>query len=168
MMDAAIEVTSSRGEVSLHDGRMQVVFRRSYRRPIEKVWAALTVPERIEDWFGAARVDLREGGKMVFVYPGGHSVEVRINRLEAPRTLGYAWELGGVDTQVLFELTPTAAGCDLTLTHSNVPPAGGGVRAGWHAHLEGLADAIDGKPTPWAVKQERERLVAPLYPVWGQ
>jgi len=38
------------------------------------------------------------------------------------------------------------------------------VRGGWHAHLEGLADSLDGRTTPWAVKEQRETAVAPLYP----
>lgn len=163
MIDADSHRASPKGDVTIDNGRMRVVFRRSYRKPIEKVWAALTIPERLEDWFGAAKVDLREGGSFVFTYPGGHTTEVKISRLDAPRALGYIWQLGGLDTLVLFELVSTSDGCDLTLTHSNVPQSGAGVRAGWHAHLEGLADALDGQATPWAVKEQREKRLAPLY-----
>jgi len=167
-MDAEIHRGSPKGDVTIDNGLMQVVFQRSYRKPIEKVWAALTVPERLEDWFGAAKVDLREGGSFVITYGNGYTTEMKITRLEAPRTLGWTWHLDGVDTRVLFELEPTADGCDLTLTHSNVPEGGRGVRAGWHAHLDGLADCLEGKATPWAVKEQREKHVAPLYPKWGQ
>ena len=167
MMDAETNRASPKGDVTIDNGMMQVIFRRSYRKPIEKVWAALTVPERLEDWFGAAKVDLREGGSFVISYANGYTTEMKVSRLEAPRTLGWTWHLDGIDTQVLFELAPTDGGCDLTLTHSNVPEGGRGVRAGWHAHLDGLADALDGKVTPWAVKEQRETRVASLYPVRG-
>jgi uncharacterized protein YndB with AHSA1/START domain len=165
MIDEQTHRASPKGAVTIENGRMQVVFRRSYRKPIEKVWAALTTPERLEDWFGAAAVDLRGGGSFRFNYPNGFSTEMAISRLEAPRALGWTWHLDGLDTSVLFELTPTKDGCDLILTHSNVDPNGngGGIRAGWHAHLEGLADCLDGKATPWTVKEQREERFAPLY-----
>lgn len=98
---------SPKGEVTLADGRMQIVFRRSYRKPIEKVWAALTTSERLADWFGAAEVDLRPEGKFRFTYPGGYSVEMQITRLDAPRVLAWAWKIDDIDTSVLFELTPS-------------------------------------------------------------
>lgn len=162
-MDADIHRNSPMGDVAIDNDRLRVVFRRSYRKPIEKVWAALTVPERLEDWFGRAKVDLRDGGSFTFIYPNGFSTEMKITELDPPRRLGWAWALDGIDTRVRFELVPTAEGCDLTLTHSNVPQTSGGVRRGWHAHLEGLADSLDGKATPWALKEQRERNYAPLY-----
>ena len=168
MMDAEIHRDSPKGDVSLENGRLRVVFQRSYRKPIEKVWAALTIPERLEDWFGAAKVDLRDGGSFLFTYPNGFSTEMKVTELNPPRTLGWAWELDGIDTRVLFELTPTADGCNLTLTHSNVPQTSGGVRRGWHAHLDGLADCLEGKATPWAVKEAREKRIASLYETRGQ
>ena len=168
MMDAEIHRDSPKGDVSIENGRIRVVFPRSYRKPVEKVWAALTVPERLQDWFGAAKVDLRDGGSFVFTYPNGYSTEMKVTELDPPRTLGWAWTLDGIDTLVRFELTPTAAGCDLTLTHSNVPPTSGGVRRGWHAHLDGLADCLEGRATPWAVKEAREKHIAPLYESGGK
>ena len=148
---------------------MQVVFRRSYRATVNRVWAALTTPERLADWFGDAQVDLRHSGSFRFTYPNGYSTEMKITRLEPPRALAWTWHLDGLDTSVLFELSPTTEGCDLTLTHSNVDPngSGGGVRIGWHAHLEGLADSLEGRATPWSVKEQREREIAPQYEPMG-
>ena len=40
-----------KGEVTVDGDRMRVVFRRRYAKPVAKVWAALTVPERIADAF---------------------------------------------------------------------------------------------------------------------
>lgn len=168
MMDAEIHRDSPMGDVSIENGRIRVVFQRSYRKPIEKVWAALTIPERLEDWFGAAKVDLRHGGSFTFTYPNGFSTKMNITELDPPRRLGWAWTLDDIDTLVRFELTPTAQGCDLTLTHSNVPTTSGGVRRGWHAHLDGLADCLDGRATPWAVKEAREKRIAPLYDARGK
>jgi hypothetical protein len=83
-----------------------------------------------------------------------------------PHVLGWSWKLDGRDTSILFELAPDGDGCILTLTHSGLSTraASAGVRAGWHAHLEGLADSLDGRATPWEIKEQREAAVAPLYP----
>ena len=50
------------GEVTTTGDSRQIVFHRRYRQSVEKVWAALTVPERLADWFATAEVDLREWG----------------------------------------------------------------------------------------------------------
>ena len=156
-----------KGEVTVKDDRMQVVFRRRYAKPVAKVWAALTTPERLEDWFGAAKIELRVGGTMHITSANGKQTELRITRVDAPHVLGWSWMIDGLDTSVLFELAPDGEGCQLTLTHSGLSARhgrGAGVRAGWHAVLEGLADSLDGRATPWALKEQREAAVALLYP----
>ena len=156
-----------KGEVTVQDGRLQVVFRRRFAKPVAKVWAALTTPERLQDWFGAAKIDLRVGGTLRLSFANGKSMELGITRVEAPHVLGWSWVIDGLDTAVLFELAPDGDGCRLTLTHSGLSARdgrGAGVRAGWHAHMEGLADALDGRQTPWALKEQREAAAAPLYP----
>jgi uncharacterized protein YndB with AHSA1/START domain len=156
-----------KGEVTVKDDRLQVVYRRRYAKPVAKVWAALTIPERLEDWLGAAKIELRVGGTLQLAFANGKSLEVSITRVDAPHVLGWSWTIDGLDTSVLFELAPDGEGCRLTLTHSGLSPRAGrgaGVRAGWHAILEGLANSLDGRKTPWAVKEERESAVAPLYP----
>jgi uncharacterized protein YndB with AHSA1/START domain len=156
-----------KGDVTVKDDRLQIVFRRRYAKPVAKVWAALTTPERLEDWFGAAKIELRVGGTMHITSANGKQTELRITRVDAPHVLGWSWMLDGLDTSVLFELAPDREGCQLTLTHSGLSARhgrGAGVRAGWHAVLEGLADSLDGRATSWALKEQREAAVAPLYP----
>ena len=55
MIDADIHRDSAKGDVTIENGRIRVVFQRTYRKPIEKVWAALTIPERLEDWLAPPR-----------------------------------------------------------------------------------------------------------------
>jgi uncharacterized protein YndB with AHSA1/START domain len=168
MMDTPNLLRSApKGEVTVNDDHMQVVFRRRYTKPVAKVWAALTTPERLEDWLGAANIDLRVGGKLHLAFANGHSAEISITRVDAPHVLGWSWMIEGLNTSVLFELAPDGDGCQLTLTHSGLSARNGRgamVRGGWHAHLEGLADSLDGRTTPWALKEQRETAVAPLYP----
>jgi hypothetical protein len=81
--------------------------------------------------------------------------------------VAWRWTIGQRDTLVRFDLAPDGAGCLLTLTHSGLSLDGardGGVRAGWHAHLEALPDALEGRATPWEVKTAREAALASAYP----
>jgi uncharacterized protein YndB with AHSA1/START domain len=156
-----------KGDVTVNGDRLQVVFRRRYAKPVAKVWAALTVPERLADWFGAAKIDLRVGGTLQITSGNGKVSELSITLVDAPHVLSWSWTIDGLNTSVLFELAPDGDGCRLTLTHSGLSARhgrGAGVRAGWHAHLEGLADSLDGRTTSWALKEQRAAAVAPLYP----
>jgi hypothetical protein len=85
-----------KGEVTVKDDRMQVVFRRRYAKPVAKVWAALTTPERLEDWFGAANIDLRVGGTLYLTFANGKSAAFTITRVEAPHVLGWSWMIDGL------------------------------------------------------------------------
>jgi uncharacterized protein YndB with AHSA1/START domain len=155
------------GEVTASGGALQVVFRRYYRKPAEKVWAALTTPERLADWFANAKVDLRVGGTIHLNWNTVHEAQMKIVVCDPPYALAWTWEIGGRETLVRFDLEPDGDGCALTLTHSGLSLDGardGGVRAGWHAHLEALPDAIEGRATPWAAKEAREAALAASYP----
>jgi uncharacterized protein YndB with AHSA1/START domain len=152
------------GEVSTNADGVQVVFHRQYRASPERVWAALTTPERLADWLATAVVDLRVGGTIKLDWGGQNRADVTIIVCDPPRSLAWVWPLGGRDTLVRFELAAEAGGCALTLTHTGITAASGGVRRGWHAHLEAIPDALQGRATPWAVKTAREEAIAPAYP----
>lgn len=156
------------GEVIIADDTLQVVFHRRYAKPVEKVWAALTLPERLADWFAAVEMDLVAGGVIKVDWNNGHNtMEGRVLICDPPRVLAWTWPLGERETVVRFDLQPDQGGCLLTLTHSGLNPApgkGGGVRQGWHAHLEGIPDALEGRATPWAVITARMDGVSPHYP----
>jgi uncharacterized protein YndB with AHSA1/START domain len=155
------------GEVTREGDALQLVFHRRYNKSVEKVWAALTTPERLADWFATAEVDLRVGGIIRLGWNGVHKVDVLITVCEPPRALAWRWTLGERDTLVRFDLTPEGDGCALTLTHSGLSLDGardGGVRRGWHAHLEALPDALDGRATPWETKVAREDALSGAYP----
>ncbi len=155
------------GVVTTTNDALQVVFHRRYRQPVEKVWAALTTPERLADWFAEAEVDLRVGGVIRLGWNGVHKTDVTITICDAPNTLAWIWEIAGRATLVRFDLAPEGGGCALTVTHSGLSPKAGpgaGVRAGWHAHLEALPAALEGRATAWETKTAREAALADRYP----
>jgi uncharacterized protein YndB with AHSA1/START domain len=155
------------GVVTASADALTVKFLRRYRQSPEKVWAALTTPERLADWFAEAEVDLRVGGQIRLAWNGVHKTTVTITVCDPPRSLAWRWEIGGRDTLVRFDLEPDGDGCALTLTHSGLSPRAGpgaGVRSGWHAHLEALPAAMEGRATPWETKTAREQALADRYP----
>src|SRR5258708_5544634 len=91
-----------KGEVTVKDDRMQVVFRRRYTKPVAKVWAALTTPERLEDWLGAANIDLRVGGQPHLTFANGGLAEVPGSPDHVPDLQGLAWTERGLYTVGLF------------------------------------------------------------------
>jgi uncharacterized protein YndB with AHSA1/START domain len=145
----------------------ELAFRRRIARPIEKVWAALTVPERIADWLAEATIepDLRLGARWSLRWTGGYQMSGEIVALEPPRLIAWTWpEPKAPDRRsvVRFELEPDGAGCVLILTNDGlVKPDIYDVAAGWHTHLEGLPGAADGARTPWTA--ERAKIHAARY-----
>ena len=55
---------ASLGEVTTTADALQVVFHRHYKKPIEKVWAAVTTPERLADWLAEAEIEMKVGGRI--------------------------------------------------------------------------------------------------------
>jgi uncharacterized protein YndB with AHSA1/START domain len=147
------------GEVRKVGDHYEVTFVRSFARPVEKVWAALTVPARLAAWLAEAEVDLRPGGR-ISLYWKSHDYRMTgvITELDPPRLFAWTWPSPEhPDSVVRWDLEPDGEGCRLTLhqTGLSAPPLRG-VAAGWHTHLEGLQGAVDGVNTPWRAARERE------------
>lgn len=156
------------GEVRREGETLTIVFERRYTKPLEKIWAALTVPERLTDWFAEASLDrLAVGGTYQLYFTGADYRSIaRITALDPPRTVAWTWSEvdGSKPSQVRWDLEPDGDGTRLTLTHSGLSPEEAkGVDIGWHAHLEALEDAAEGVFTPWSRLMEREGQIRPLY-----
>ena len=148
------------GRAALENGRFVIRFERRFSRPMEEVWSALTMPERLQQWVGANKVELElvEGGRMVTRTTGpqelvdaiiaeGGSLETRdtVLRVEPPWLLEHTF--GGMpDSIVRWELEPAGDGCILRLAHTEPVDFDGknGPRdmAGWHELLDLLAEHV--------------------------
>ncbi len=159
------------GVVSVDGGDLKVVFTRRYNKPAAKVWSAVTTPERLADWLAQATYEPRVGSGITLSWnKGAHVMTGKVTAYDPPRVFAFTWPLDGRDTQVRFDIAPDGEGAAiLTLSHSGLDAHGwgSGVRAGWHAHLEGLVEAMEGRATPWAVKTEREQTLQARYPKLG-
>jgi uncharacterized protein YndB with AHSA1/START domain len=137
-------------------GEQQVVrFQRQLAHPIERVWAALTDPAELSGWLGDAEVELVGGGHFTVRWQntdeqGNRAVyHGTITRLEPPRLLEISGDIHGV---LRWALRPEAGGTHLTFSSTlNLPEAYRlRVLAGWHYHLDSLADALAGRPADLA------------------
>ena len=97
---------------------------RDYDKPIDKVWAALTTPARIEAWMGVEWLSdkdapLKLGGAFEYRFGNtGIGTKGRVVQFQAPRLFEHSWhEDTSYASIVAWRLDPTDGGCRLTLTH---------------------------------------------------
>lgn len=133
--------------------------------PIERVWAYLTESDLRRRWLAKGDMELKPGGKVELTwrndeltghaetrpegFPAEHTMESTVTQVEAPRLLAFGWNNG---SDVTFELEAKGGEVLLTVTHRRLSGRDGmlGVSAGWHAHLDVLADRLAGRaPTPF-------------------
>jgi uncharacterized protein YndB with AHSA1/START domain len=132
------------------DGTTVLRFERRLGHPPKDVWAALTEPARLIEWWGDADVELRHGGRFRMAWlntddDGNTAVmEATITELDPPRVLELSGDIHGL---LRFELEPHGDGTVLTFTSRLDLPDEfrTKVLAGWHFHLDALADALEGR-----------------------
>jgi uncharacterized protein YndB with AHSA1/START domain len=137
------------------DGKQIVRFERRLKHPVARVWRALTEPAELIGWWGDAEVELVEGGRFDVRWLNtderGNRAEMRgtITDLEPPHRLEVRGDIHGV---LRWELRPEGAGTVLTFSSTLELPDEYRllVLAGWHYHLDSLADALDGQPADLA------------------
>ncbi len=131
---------------TLDDGRRYVRFVRHVPFPVETVWAALTEPDRLADWFPGLTLDAREGGRFEIRFredcDGEAHVTGAVTACSPPNLLAMG--------TLRWELAADGAGCRLTLTDIVVfdgrdeTDGTNAVLAGWHKYLDSLERFLGG------------------------
>lgn len=145
-----------------HDGVLEkidegyrLIFERYLNHPVEKVWAALTEPDRMRAWFAAAdQLEMESGGAVELRWLNtdleGNTAVARgkITELDPPTVIEYDTDIHGL---IRWQLEPQSDGCILRLTVTNDLPEEyiAIVLAGWHVHLDFLEEALDGQEVDW-------------------
>ncbi|MGW7820444.1 SRPBCC domain-containing protein [Streptomyces puniciscabiei] len=126
--------------------------------PPAKVWAALTTAEGLSAWFGdEAAIDLRPGGSAWMKWEGGHSADMRVERVEEPAVFGFTWRMAELPeddprrTYVEFTLEPVGTGTRLTVVETGFAQLPDevygkeydGHTEGWTRELGELVDYLD-------------------------
>lgn len=117
---------------------------------VDDVWAALTDPEQVGAWFGAAVAWEVEPGAPLTIGEaddGAAPREGRVEEVDPGRLLRFrSWPVGGGAgaSVVTYELEPLLRGTHLVITERPLPSPGRGVTAlascagGWDVRLVGL------------------------------
>ncbi len=156
------------GEQMSEPGRMMAEARLEFVRtfPVkrETLWAYLVEDERRRRWICGGDVEPRVGGRIVFDFdhrrlstrpPPDHHADQQTVRFEGevliwdpPRRLAFSWPEadGATGTEVTITLTETDDGTEMRLVHTRLESAEYrlGAAAGWHSHLDLLADLVAG------------------------
>ncbi|MFE4367568.1 SRPBCC domain-containing protein [Streptomyces sp. NPDC056835] len=128
------------------DGRTALRMERRLPHPPERVWAALTEPAALAQWFPSeVTVDLTPGGAMGFHFPGvsGPGMTGTVTDVDEPRLFAFTW---GAD-HLSWSITPDGEGSLLTLVHTFDDLQGAASFAsGWHLCITALAQLLAGGP----------------------
>lgn len=154
----------------LDDDFYQLVFVRTLRHPIDKVWRAITEAVHLGHWFpDGMQPDFAAGARLHFVPAGNDDLafEGEVLAFEPPTLVEFTW---GTDT-IRIALAATADGRGTVLTFTDTfDELGKAARdgAGWHDCLDELGHHLDGtaadesQGTRW--KQVHEAYIEALGP----
>jgi len=143
------EAAEDLGVLDFFGDQAQATLTREFDHPAPVVWAALTEPARFVEWLAPGEIELKAGGraKLNFV-DSGIVIDSVVSAFEPGRVLEYSWSGAGEPLRpVNWKVEPHGAGSRLTLT-LELPASEDVARscAGWEAHLEMLAAALEGVP----------------------
>ncbi|MFD1019807.1 SRPBCC family protein [Thalassobacillus hwangdonensis] len=135
------------------EGGYIVQFIRNYPHSLEKVWEAITSPDKLRQWFADVDMEYQLGGRMDihFNKSAGNKKVGKIIEIKDKWIFEYLWDVEMNET-VTFEVTPIEEGCRLSLTHiihdaAQMPS----IIGGWESHLDMLEASLNGTPSefPW-------------------
>lgn len=135
--------------------------------PIERIWAYLTVEDKRRLWMASGIIGAVAGAPVEHIFrheelgadcgeppakyaalAGESRIHGRIIACEPPHLLAYSWGEGTpTPSQVRFDLEMRGTAVLLVVTHSRIAKHEmmASVAAGWHTHLNILANVISGR-----------------------
>lgn len=141
--------TQDLAQITRAAGGYRCEFARDFDHAPQVVWKALTEPGMLAQWLAPGSIELRIGGRARLDFQdSGVVIDSTVTLCEPDHLLEYSWSSPGEpDRRMTWTLSALLDGCRLTLVlHS---PEGEDVArscAGWEAHLDMLAAALEGVP----------------------
>jgi uncharacterized protein YndB with AHSA1/START domain len=129
-----------------------LVLTRTFRAPVEDVWASLTESDRTARWYGPWRGDAAPGGKIEvqLVQEEGQPWEtMTIDACEPPHRLALSAVNDHGSWHLSLELTASAGVTELRFTQHLTDTGGvGEFGPGWEFYLDALVASREGGPAP--------------------
>jgi uncharacterized protein YndB with AHSA1/START domain len=120
-------------------------FVRSFPASAEHVWDALTDTDRTAAWSFPATFEGGTGGTVTFTFGEGGVSSGTIGAWDPPRLLEYSYGESGQEWHLRMELHEYGAVTDLIFDHLAPSPESADFAAGWHWHLDRLAQHLAGQ-----------------------
>ncbi len=147
------------GSIRRNEGYTEARLERLLEHDRKTVWAALTEPARLVEWLAPGEIALAVGGEAKLNFTdSGIVIDSKVSAVEAPWLLEYSWSGPGEPLRpVRWELRPDGGATRLVLT-LRIPVGEDWARAcaGWEAHLEMLAAALEGVPVKFPFARFKE------------
>ncbi len=125
--------------------------------PIEAAWRFLTEAKKLEQWFFKTDADFEEGAEYTLYSreeEGAKRCWGEVLEMSAPNRLRQSFTiapLGGVMTELLWELNAVEGGTRIKLTHTGIEAAGeaafglmSALDDGWDKHFAHMREAVAG------------------------
>jgi len=135
------------GRVHHDDGRATLVLTRTFRAPVEDVWAAVTEPERLARWIGTWTGDPATGHVLFRMTAEEEMPEeaFEVRECRPPHVLAVTSRVGDDRWDLELRLAEEGGVTTLTFTQPDVDPAQvGDVGPGWEYYLDRLVAAETG------------------------
>lgn len=135
------------GRVRHEGGRPTLVLTRTFRAPVEDVWAAVTEPERLERWIGTFTGDPAVGHVLfrMTAEEGMPEERFEIRECRPPHVLAVTSRVGDDQWHLVLRLTEDDGVTTLTFTQPAVDPEQvGDIGPGWEYYLDRLVAAETG------------------------
>lgn len=134
------------------EGTRTLVVERTFPHPPEKLWRALTENQLLAQWLMENDFEPAVGHKFKFrsqpMPQWDGIIECEVLALEPLKRLSYTWGALGLESVVLFTLTPAEGGTHLRMEQSGFRPdqqqAYGGAKYGWQHFFGGLEKVLAG------------------------
>jgi uncharacterized protein YndB with AHSA1/START domain len=147
------------GTIRRVEGGFEGRLERVYEHDPAALWRMLTDPQALAQWLAPGTIELRAGGAVRIDFAdSGTIIDSAVLALEPLRLLAYSWSSGEEPERPLrWELHPVEKGTRLILTVRT--PAGEDASkacAGFDAHLDMLAAALEGVPVKFPFERYLE------------
>lgn len=140
---------SELGTIQHAGNRFEARIERTLEHDQDAVWRMLTDSSLLPQWLAPGELSLSKGGAAKLNFPeSGTNVESVVTEVQPPRLIEYSWSSPGEpDRPLRWEAIATQDGTRLSLT-LRIPDNEDIARtcAGWDAHLEMFAAAMEGVP----------------------